>query len=337
MATDKQPSDDELSKTDDKSQSAPADALSRSPDDLAEEQAASKAADEIDAEDAAAKKQSPLKKFLKKINIYLLFFALVFITACAFAIVNYLNSQKETPSPDIATQQLTEDALKELANNDVSIGDNSQTLSIRGNADISGQTLIRGDLNVAGNIQAGGRLSAPSLTISGATNLGDSQIRSLKVDGSLAIQGDTTLQGLSVAGASAFNGPMTVAQLTTSNLTLSGNAKLNVPNHITFAGPTPSRTIDRDVLGNGGSASISGSDTAGTVNIRTGSGAESGCFVHINFRTAYSSTPHVLVTPVGSAGGSVNDYVRRTTTGFNICANNPPSNKSFSFDYFVAG
>ncbi|MDN5819238.1 MAG: hypothetical protein L0H38_00665 [bacterium] len=336
MAPDKQKPDDELDKTDDKSQSAPADALSRSPDDLAEEQAASSASSEIDAEEAAAKKPSPLKRFLKKINIYLLFFGLVFVTASAFAVVNYLNSQKVAPAPDIATQKLTEDTLKDLASSDVSIGDNSQTLSIRGNADISGQTLIRGDLNVAGNIQAGGRLSAPSLTISGATNLGDSQIKSLKVDGSLAIQGETTLQGLSVAGSSAFNGPMTASQITTSNLTLSGNAKLTVPNHISFTGPSPSRTKG-DALGNGGSVSISGSDTSGSVNVRTGSSAKAGCFIHVNFRSAFSSTPHVIATPINSAAGDIGYYVKRSTTGFNICATNPPSNKSFGFDYFVAG
>ena len=333
MASDKQKPDEEVAKTEHESQSAPADALSRSPDDLAEEQAAAKASDEIDAEEAKAKKQSPIKRFFKRINVYLLFFALLFVTACAFAVVNYLNSQKEAPSADIATQKLTEDALKELAANDVSIGDNSQTLTIRGNADISGQTLMRGDLNVAGNIQAGGRLSAPSLTISGASNLGDAQLKSLKVDGSMAIQGETTLQGLSVAGTSAFNGPMTASQITTSNLTISGNGKLNIPNHLSFTGPTPSRTKG-DALGNGGSVSISGSDTSGTVNVRTGTGASSGCFVHINFRTAFSSTPHVIATPVNVA---IDHYVKRTNTGFNICASNPPSNKSFAFDYFVAG
>ena len=73
------------------SQQAPADALSRTPDDLETEQAAT--AQPI-TDVPAEKKISPIKLFLRKVNIYLLIFILIVVAAGAVTIVYYLNSQK---------------------------------------------------------------------------------------------------------------------------------------------------------------------------------------------------------------------------------------------------
>lgn len=318
---------------------APADALSRTPDELDEEQAqqaADKPEASSDAKVAGEKKISPLKRFLRKINLYFLLFLLVVVISGAIAIVNYLNSQKDAPKPDIASQSLSEDTLKQLANTDASVGDASQTLTIQGNAVIDGQTLMRGNLNVAGNFQSGGGIQAPKLTISGEANLGATQVNSLQVATNTAIQGSTTLQNLSVAGTSTFSGAVTAPQITASRLILSGNAVLEIPNHISFTGPSPGRSINTGVLGNGGSASVNGSDTTGTVNINTGNNPATGCFIRVNFKQAFTKQPHVLISPVGSGAGKTQYYVDRDTTGFSICAASPaPSNQRFAYDYFV--
>ncbi len=320
-------------------QQAPVDALSRTPDELDEEQAAKEAANPTPKSDIPVeKKVSPIKKFLRKINLYFLIFVLIVVVAGAYTIVNYLNSQKVAPTPEIANQGLTEDALKDLANTDASVGNTSQTLTIQGNAIIAGQTLMRGNLNVAGNFQSGGSIQGPSLTISGASNLGEAQINSLQVATNTAVQGSTTLRDLSVSGTSTFSGAMTASQITTSRLILSGNAILQVPNHISFTGPTPGRTINNAVLGSGGTASISGSDTTGTININTGSNPTVGCFARINFQQAYTTQPHVIVSPVGAGAGQTQYYVDRNNAGFSICTANPaPANQVFAFDYFVTG
>lgn len=320
-------------------QQAPVDALSRTPDELDEEQAAKEAANPTPKSDIPTeKKVSPIKKFFRKVNLYFLIFVLIVVVAGVFTIVNYLNSQKVEPTPEIANQGLTEAALKDLANTDATVGNTSQTLTIQGNAIIAGQTLLRGNLNVAGNIQSGGSIQGPSLTISGASNLGEAQINSLQVATNTAVQGSTTLRDLSVSGTSTFSGAMTASQITTSRLVLSGNAVLQVPNHISFTGPTPSRTINNSVLGSGGSASISGSDTTGTININTGSNTTSGCFARINFQQAFTTQPHVIVSPVGSGAGQTQYYVDRNNAGFSICTANPaPANQVFAFDYFVTG
>ena len=270
--------------------------------------------------------------------LYFLIFLLLIVVAGVVTAVNYLNSQKTAPEPNIATQNLTEDALKQLANTDATVGNASQTLTIQGNAIISGQTLMRGNLNVAGNIQSGGSIQGPSLTISGTTNLGATQINSLQVATNTAIQGATTLRDLSVSGTSTFSGAMTVSQLSVSKLVLSGNAVLQVPNHLSFTGPPPSRTITPSVLGNGGTASVNGSDTSGTVNISTGGNPTAGCFARINFQQAFPGQPRVIISPVGSAAGRTEYYVDRNNSSFSICTSSPaPANQTFAFDYFVAG
>lgn len=318
---------------------APADALSRTPEDLEKEEA-DRASDDIDASSAAeelAKKGSPIKRFFRKVNVYFLIFILIVVVGGAIAIVNYLNSQKAPVTPDVATQQLSEDALKQLANTDASVGNTSQTLTIQGNAIIAGQTLARGNLNVAGNLQTGGSIQGPSITISGTANLGTTQSNSLQVATTFAVQGSTTLADLNVAGTSSFNGAMTASQITVTRLILSGNAMLSVPNHISFTGPSPTRTLNNAVLGNGGTASINGSDTSGNININTGSSTVAGCFARIIFQQAFTNEPRVIVSPIGTAAGQTQYYVERNLTGFNICtANAAPANQSFGFDYFVA-
>lgn len=326
------PSEDSASGT---PQQAPSDALSRTPEELAE-QMAEQAAD-LNALDAPEeKKLSPIKRFFKKVNVYLLSFVLLFIVVGAVTIVNFLNSTQEEQAAELASQELTQETLQQLANTDASVGNESQTLTIQGNAVIAGQSLMRGNVNIAGNLQTGGTIQGPSLTISGSTSLGDTQANTLQVASNAAVQGTTTLRDLAVSGASTFSGPISASQITVTRLIMSGNASLEIPNHISFTGASPSRNIDTGVLGSGGSASIDGSDTAGTVNISTGNGPKSGCFVRITFQQAYTRQPHVIISPVGNAAGRLEYYVDRSTTSFSICtANTPTANQTFAFDYFV--
>jgi len=317
---------------------APADALSRTPDEIEEEQATQAASTPAAANQPEEKKQSGIKKLFRKMNVYFLLFLLVVLIAGVITTVNYLNSQKEPEAPAIAGGELTEEQLRELATTDSSVGDVSQTLTIKGNAVIDGQTLMRGNLNIAGNLQTGGSITGPSLTISGTSNLGQAQINTLQVAGDMAIQGNTSGQNLSIAGTSTFNGPMTASQITVSQLIISGNGGLQVPNHISFTGATPNRSVNQAQLGTGGTASVSGSDTAGTVNITTGNSPAAGCMVRIAFTQRYATPPRVLVTPVGSGGGLTQHYVERDQIGFSICSSTPaPGNHSFGFDYFVMG
>jgi cytoskeletal protein RodZ len=319
------------------SQDAPADALSMTPEELDEAVAENAAANPDKAPtDPVEKKISPIKRFFRKVNVYFLIFVLITVVGAAIAVVSFLNSQAPPTEPDVADQALTEEALQQLANTDASVGGASQTLTIQGNAIISGQTLMRGNLNVAGNLQTGGSVQAPSLTISGTTNLNDTQINSLQVATNTAIQGNTTLRDLSVSGSTSLNGPVTASQITVTRLIMSGNASLQVPNHISFTGASPRFAQNNAALGNGGSASINGSDTAGTITINSGNNPSAGCFGRVTFNQAFSNPPHVTIGPIGAAAGRVQFYVERDQNGFSVCGNVAASgNQSFGFDYFV--
>lgn len=327
---------DSSDKPENRGQQAPADALSRTPEDLA--QAEAESASGLDTIDEPVKKVGPIRAFFRVVNVYFLIFILIVVVAVAFTVVNYFNANNTTPAPSIAEQNLTEETLQELANSDATVGSTSQTLTIQGNAIVEGQTLMRGNLNVAGNLQTGGSIQGPSLTISGTSNLGTAQINTLQVAQNLTTQGNLAVNGtLSVAGASSFSGDVTASKITVTNLILSGNAILDVPNHLRFSGSTPTRTPG-NALGSGGSVSINGSDTAGNVTINTGGGTQAGCFINVTFAQAFTSTPRVIVSPVGTAAGLTDYYVTRSQTGFSVCAATAaPANSTFGFDYFIAG
>ncbi len=320
-------------------QAVPADALAKTNEELAEEgvDVAPGSDTPTTPDGKPIKKPGGIKALFKKINVYLLGFVIVAVVVAATGVVSYLNNKKVPKTPDVATQQLTTDALKQLANSDATVGSAAQTLTVQGNAIISGQLLVRKDLNVAGSIKLGGDFTAQNITASGKANFGDTQINSLQVAQNAALQGTTTVKDLNVAGTTSFGGPVTAAQLTVSKLILSGNGVLQIPNHLSFSGPSPTRSItDAGTLGAGGTVSINGSDTAGTININTGSGPVAGCFVKITFSLAFTTMPHIIASPFGAGTGSLDWYVTKSTTGFSICTlNAAPAGQVMGFDYFV--
>jgi hypothetical protein len=288
------------------------------------------------------RRDSKLRRIWSAINVYLLIFLLLVIVAGIVFVVSYLNSQKEPELPSTALQDLTQEELKEISSGDSSVGDPRYILNIKSDAVFAGNALIRGDLNVAGSVQMGQPLTVPSISVSGTSNLGEVQINTLRVAGAITLQSALNLQdnatingNLNVGGTSVFNGSITAPSITTGSLTLAGNGALTINNHIIAKGPTPSRSSGGSI-GNGGSTSVSGSDTTGTVNINTGSGASSGCLITVNFVQPFQGTPKVMLTPVNAAAGTMNYYVNRTSTSFSVCAaTNPGNGRSFSFDYFV--
>lgn len=324
-------------------QTTPPDALEKTNEELAESASAGTA--DANTGGAAApdgkppKKLSAFKRLRKRLNVYLLLFMLVAVIGIAIAVVTYLNSKKEPEIPALTNKTLDAETLKQLANSDATVGDTGQTLTIQGNAIIAGQMLVRGNLNVAGTIQLGGQFSVPDIVVAGTANLAKTQIESLQVANTIISQGKVTLQNeLEVAGATAFNGAVTIGELTVNKLVMGGNGQLEIPNHINFSGASPGRVINAGVLGAGGSGSVAGSDTTGTININTGDNPTAGCFVRIRFNIPYQNTPHVIISPFNAAAAQTEYYVTRSTTEFSVCTlNTPPANQVFGFDYMVTG
>ncbi len=248
-------------------------------------------------------------------SIYLPVF-LVFIIAVSIG--SYYLYNKQNKQPTIPSEQnLTSSQLNNLASGNNVIGNSNQILTVQSSSIFNGQVLIRGQLQVAGNLQ----------------------IAQLNVSNSLALAGNGTVQGtltvqnnLSVKGTGTFSGNVTTPQLTTNSLQL--NSDLSITHHIVTTGSIPTSTTASEV-GSGGTSSINGTDTSGTITINTGNSPTAGCYINVSFSSRYSSTPHVLLTPVGATSSTINYYVNRSSSGFSVCSSNAPQpSQTYTYDYF---
>ena len=287
------------------------------------------------ASPAAAPKHHAFN-FLRHLNIFLLCFILVFIIAVVIAIVAITKNRNSTSTSTPSASTLTQSQLEKIVNNSntTSVGSPNQVLNISASTILGEQVLMRQDLDVAGSIKIGGSLELPSLSVLGTGTFGLIQADKLTVSGDSTLQGNVSIsQALTVAGTTNFSGAVSANQLTVQSLQLNGDIVIN--HHIDTGGLTPARTPG-NALGNGGTVSVNGSDTAGAITIGTGSSPAPGCFVTITFGKAFNNTPDVVVTPVGVAASGIAYYITRSATDFSICSSStPPAGQSFGFDYLA--
>lgn len=290
------------------------------------------------ADDGEKPSKNPLKGgggirgLVTRINIYLLGFILLIVLVASGGGIIYVNSNKAaTNTAKLKTQNLSTDSLKQLSNSDVTVGDSKQVLTVQSNAIFGGSVLLKGDVEIAGKLIIG---NASGISLGGKNTLQDLAVTNdLSVAHNVSVKGQVTIQsGLSVSGNTSFAG-LSVNTLTVSSLQISGT--LNLTHHIVGGGGTPSRSSGA-ALGGGGTASVSGSDTSGSIKINTGNNPAAGCFITVNFTQNYSATPHVVVSPIGSAAAN-NFYVNRSTSSFSVCSTNPPAHASFGYDYIIFG
>ncbi len=269
-----------------------------------------------------------LRNLLKKFNIYLLIFLLMVVIGIVIMFVSIQRGRKSNTATPLTSQNLTADTLKQLQAGQTSVGDPKQILNIESNAVFAGTILVRQSLDVAGDIKVGGSFNFTNLKANGTSTFDQLQADNITISGNAIIQ-----KGLTVNGSGSFAGPLSAPSLNINSLRLSGDLQLN--RHIDAGGGTPIKS-DGGALGGGGTSSVSGSDTAGTVTINTGSGPAAGCFVTVSFAQKFNATPHVVITPIGSAAASLDFYVNRTNTGFSICTvNAAPAASNFAFDYIA--
>ena len=286
----------------------------------------------------AAKSESKkvtLRERLAKFNLYLILFGFVVVVAAVIITIGYFQS-KNAATATIKTQNLNQNLLEKVAASDATVGNNGQILNVQSSAVFAGKVLIRQDLEVAGNLQIGGTIALTSLSVSGTSALGQVSVsKDIAIAGNAGVQGTLSVaKSLQVNGGGTFSGALSAPQITTSSLQVAGDLVLT--HHIVAGGSTPGKVDGALALGGGGTASVSGSDTSGTLTFNTGSGPIAGCFITVIFSQAYNATPHVLVTPIGFATSSLTYYVNRNTASFSVCsANNPSAGTQYQFDYLV--
>jgi cytoskeletal protein CcmA (bactofilin family) len=241
----------------------------------------------------------------------------------------------KTATPKVETLSPAE--ISKLSQVGSQLGNSNQTLTIGANSVFQGKVNIGSDLTLGGQLNANGPVSISSLAISGATNLTNLSVaQALQVSGltnaknGLTVQGLAAINGnLSVSGAAAF-GSLTSGSISAKSIQISGPFTIG---HIVSTGP-PVSSSNGTSIGAGGTTSVAGNDTSGTVTINVGSGAAAGSLANVTFRAAYGANVHVLLTPVSTGAATANVYVTHTPTGFTINSAVTPSG-NLGFDYFV--
>lgn len=272
------------------------------------------------SEGSLDKSHSPFSRIRGSKNFYLFVFSLLLLLAGAAVFGAVRWGQDESGNKNNGPQTLTGDQLTELAGNTTLVGDPKQTLDIQSNTVFEGQVLARADLDVAGSLKVGGVLSLPSISAAEASFE------------QLSVSGNLTVQNITVAKATSFT-TLSASQLSVSSLQLTGD--LTISRHITPAGGVPGKS-NGSALGSGGTASVSGSDTAGTISVNTGSGPPAGCFITVNFVAKFNTTPRVIVSASNSSAGGLSYYTNRSTTNFSLCTVSAPSaSTNYIFDYIV--
>jgi cytoskeletal protein CcmA (bactofilin family) len=275
-----------------------------------------------------------IQGIIGKLNIYLLMFILIVVLSAGLVFVGMQRAKKEAEVPTLGTTPLTKEALEKLKDSEAKVGDPKQTLSIESNTIFSGKVLVKDSLDIAGSLKIGGTVNINGLTVSGTSLFDQIQANTLSIAKETTLQGNVKIQkDLTVSGGANFGGTVSVPTLSAQTLNLINDLTFN--KHIDAGGSTPTFSSG-NALGGGGTTSVSGTDTAGTVTVNIGgSPPTAGCFITVTFAKAFVATPHVVITPVGASAAGLNYYITRSSTNFSICYLSSTPSGSFSFDYIV--
>lgn len=228
-------------------------------------------------------------------------------------------------------QTLSQSELAQLGQIGSNLGTSNQVLNVQADALFRGQADVVGNLTVGGKINGTGSATLSQLNVTGAT-----ATASLNVTGATTFQNALTVTGLATLGSLTVSGATNLAALNANTISvrsISITGPLTI-GHFVTQGPSPSIAAGSD--GTGGTVSISGNDTAGQINVNTGTGPGTNVtLASITFKAAFGASVHVQLTPLTSAAASAGAYVTRSATGFQLHANTPPGSNTLSFDYLV--
>lgn len=293
-----------------------------------------------------------IKKILGKVNIYLVLFILVVVIAAAAYTVMYFMNKKEADIR-LETTKITEETLEQLKTSDAIVGDPRQILTIESNAVITGKVVMRDTLDVAGALSVGGPISLDSINAAGEGTFASLQTNDLQAGGNVAVGGILDVVGtvslgenLSVSRDINGGGRLDIGGQATigGNLNVNGTISAKGINfdeisitRINISGNNPGASVG-GAAGGGGTASVSGTDTAGTATINTGGGTGTGVLMTIFFTGAFkSNNPHAVISPNGPGCANIGYYVTNVSaTQFSIATvTAPPAGAACRFNYIV--
>lgn len=260
------------------------------------------------------KKPRNFRKLRKRLVLVVL--SLVILAGLGTMIRLLSKNDKPAPTVVINTQSLDNGTLNQLT--PASDGQTKQQLTISPDTIFKSSVTVQGSEVIVKDLSVGGKANIQS-----DTNIRDN----LSVGKSLSIGNNLTVNGLITAAS------LNVGSLTLSSINLSSN--LVFGGHIVPNGSEPN--FKPSNAAGGGTVSVSGNDTAGTITITTGGGSVSaGELAIISFKTAYSGTPKVQLTPLNAAASGLRYYATHTASFFTVNTSTAPAvSTTYIFDYLV--
>ena len=124
---------------------------------------------------------------------------------------------------------------------------------------------------------------------------------------------------------------------TIANLTVTGTANfvdIVVNGHFITGGGQPTALA----LASGGTATVEGTDTTGTLTITTGATPAVGGLVKVSFSKSYTAAPRVVISASSDTAADLRIYKDSATTGYVLINSKdaPAPNTTYKFDYFIA-
>jgi cytoskeletal protein CcmA (bactofilin family) len=287
---------------------------------------------------AQAAPKKPLKHHTYRPSHKATFIGLAVVVAilAVNAAVIELVLKKQAKTDNLATKgqvSISSEQLSKLGIDRNSIGDTGVQLVVAPDAQFKGKLTVAGDTTVSGKLLLNSTLTTTSANIT-QLQAGNTSLAKLDVNGDTNLSGLNLRKDLLVTGNTQLQGPVTLKQLLTVNnsVNIQGNlsvggtftasvfsarsltstSTLTIGGHIITSGLNPSFAPGGAALGSNGTASVSGNDSAGAININIGVGASGGILGTVAFRTNYSNAPRVVITPVGVGA---NFYVTNLTVG----------------------
>jgi hypothetical protein len=164
------------------------------------------------------------------------------------------------------------------------------------------------DLDINGDVDISGTLTADTITINGTLGLiGDLDIGS----------GNFTV--VATTGNTMVGGNLEVADtIVVGSATLTANSRLTIKDGHWTSQQTTAPSAAATGTGVASASMANETDVAGLIEFTTNGTPASGAQATVTFDAAYSTAPIIVVTPANAAAAGEQVYVTRTTGGFTI-------------------
>ena len=194
-----------------------------------------------------------------------------------------------------------------------------------------------GGITIAGAIQGSSASLTGGLSVAGATTLSGTLTASSTALFKNASDSNNAFQIQNSSSVALFTADTSATKIVIRTLDISYN--LTVNGHIITGGSTPTIAANAAAC-TSPTVSVSGTDTAGSITVTTGTGcAGGGQLATVTFAGAFGATPKIVLTPASAAAAGLNAYqddASLTTGAFSVgVVGTPADTTTYKWHYYA--